>query len=115
MLCRPKIYLSQDDEIIEPSFVEVAPSIQETLDTHYVKRSFYPNGVFFQNFIDDRNIVNLFMFNIILEQALLCAIVQVQKATKMSVFFVRNFIMKMKRGVSVLLERCGSMKKFFKQ
>ena len=55
------------------------------------------------------------MFNIILEQALLCAIVQVQKATKMSVFFVRNFIMKMKRGVSVLLERYGSMKKFFKQ
>ena len=40
------IYLSQDDEIFEPSFVKVAPYIQGSLDTHYVKRSFSSNGVF---------------------------------------------------------------------
>ena len=34
------IYLSQDDEIIEPFFAKVAPDIQGTLDTYYVKRSF---------------------------------------------------------------------------
>ena len=39
------IYLSQDDEIIEPSFVKVAPYIQGALDTHYLKRWFNSNGV----------------------------------------------------------------------
>ena len=32
------IYLSQDDEIIEPSFVKVARYIQGTLGSHFVKR-----------------------------------------------------------------------------
>ena len=41
------IYLPQDDEIIEPSFVNVAPYIQGTLDTHYVKRFFNSNGLVF--------------------------------------------------------------------
>ena len=41
------VYLSQDDEIIEPSFVKVAPYIQGTLDTHYVQCSFNSNRVFF--------------------------------------------------------------------
>ena len=49
------------------------------------------------------------MFNIILEQTH-CAITQVQRATKMSVVFVRNFIMKMKRGFSALFARYDSMK-----
>ena len=35
------IYLSQVDEIIEPSFVKFAPYIQGTLDTHYVKRCLF--------------------------------------------------------------------------
>ena len=43
------------------------------------------------------------MFNIILEQTHLCVITQVQRATKMSVGFLTNFIMKIKRGCSVLL------------
>ena len=50
------------------------------------------------------------MFKIILEQILLCAIKQVQRATKISVVFVNNIIMKMKRGFSVLLARYGFMK-----
>ena len=50
------------------------------------------------------------MFKIILERTLLCAIPQFQRAMKMSVVFVRNFIMKMKRGFGVLLARYGSMK-----
>ena len=41
------IYISQDDDIIEPSFFKVAPYIQETLATHYEKRSFSSNGVCF--------------------------------------------------------------------
>ena len=40
---------------------------------------------------------------------LLCVIAQVQRATEMSVVFVMNFIMKMKRGYSVLLVRYDSM------
>ena len=51
-----------------------------------------------------------FMFNIILEQTLLWAMTQVQRATKMSVVFVRNLIMKMKRGFRILLARYGSIK-----
>ena len=50
------------------------------------------------------------MFKIILEQTLLCAIKQVQRATKINVVFVNNIIMKMKRGFSVLLARYGFMK-----
>ena len=53
------------------------------------------------------------MFNIFLEQILLRAIAQVQRATKMSVVIVRNFIMKVKRDFSVLLARYGSMKNAF--
>ena len=64
----------------------------------------------FSNFIDYRTISNLFMINIILEQTLLCAITKVQRATKISVAFVGNFIMKVKRGFSVHLLRYGSMK-----
>ena len=41
------IYLFQDDEIIKPSFVKVAPYIQRTLNTNYVKCSFNSNGDFF--------------------------------------------------------------------
>ena len=92
------IHLSQGNEKTKPSFVEVVLYIQGTRDTNYVKHSFKSNGVCFQNFIDHQTILNLFMFNIILEQTLLCTITKVQRATKMSVVFVRNFIMKMKRG-----------------
>ena len=48
------------------------------------------------HFIDHWTI--LIMFNIILEQTRLCAIILVQRATKMSVVFVRNLIMKVKCG-----------------
>ena len=40
----------------------------------------------------------------------LCAITQVQRAKKMNVVFVKNFIIKMKRGFSFRLARYGSMK-----
>ena len=50
------------------------------------------------------------MFKIILERVLLCAITKFQRAMKMSAVFVRNFIMKMKRGFGVLFARYGSMK-----
>ena len=67
------IYLSQDDEIIKPSFVKVASYIQETLDTHYVKRSFNSYEFCFLEFYRSSN--NLEPFHvIILEQTLLCAI-----------------------------------------
>ena len=61
------IYFSQDDKITEPLFVKVAPYIQGTLDTHYVKHSFNSNGVCFLEPYNHRTIFNLFMFNIILE------------------------------------------------
>ena len=48
------------------------------------------------------------MFNIILEQTLLCAITQFKGATKMIVVFKRK--MKMKPDFSVLFARYGSMK-----
>ena len=38
------IYLSQADEVIEPSLVKVAPYIQGILDTHYVKCCSNSNG-----------------------------------------------------------------------
>ena len=44
------ICLSQNDEVIEPSFVKIAPYVQGTLDTHYVERSFNSNGVCFLEF-----------------------------------------------------------------
>ena len=44
------IYDSQDDEIIEPSFVRTAPKIDGTLDVHHVKRSFNADGVCFLEF-----------------------------------------------------------------
>ena len=40
---------------------------------------------------------------------LLCVIAQVQRAKEMSLVFVMNFIMKIKRGFSVLLARYGYM------
>ena len=49
------IYPSQDDEIIEPSFVKVAPYIQRTLNLHYVKRFFNSNGVCFLEFYRSSN------------------------------------------------------------
>ena len=50
------------------------------------------------------------MFNIVLEQTLYCTTTQVQRATEMSVVFVRSFIMKLKLDFSTLLARYGSMK-----
>ena len=49
------ICLSQDDEIIDPSFVKVALYIDGTLDTHYVKRSFNSKGVCFLEFYRSLN------------------------------------------------------------
>ena len=49
------IYLSQDDEIIQPSFAKIAPYIQGTLDTHYAKRSFNSNGVYSLEFYRSSN------------------------------------------------------------
>ena len=54
------IYLSQDDEIIEPSFVKVAPYIQGTLDNHYVKCSFNSNGVCFLEYYRSLNYLEPF-------------------------------------------------------
>ena len=54
------IYLSQDDEIIEPSFVSVAPHIQGTLDTHYVKIFFNSNGLCFLEFYRSSNDLETF-------------------------------------------------------
>ena len=70
--------LYQDDEIIEPSFVKVAPDVQGTLDTHYVKRSCNSNGICFLEFYR--------------------SLKDIEPCNKVSVFFVRNFIMKMKRS-----------------
>ena len=52
-------------------------------------------------------ILNLFMFNINLEETLLCAITHVQRATKISMVFVREFTMKMKQYFNVFLMRYG--------
>ena len=40
-------YLFQESEIIEPSFVKVAPYVQENLNIYYVKHSFNSNGACF--------------------------------------------------------------------
>ena len=55
-------YLSQDDEIINQSFVKVAPYVQGTLDTHYVKRCFNSNGVCFLEFYRSSNDLESFLF-----------------------------------------------------
>ena len=65
------LYLSQDDEIIESSFVKVAPYIQGTLVWHILWTQM--------------EFAFRIMINIILEQTLLCKITQVQRATKISV------------------------------
>ena len=104
MLSIQSISFSQDEEVIEPSFVKVAPYIQGTLGTNYMKRPLNSNGVCYLKLYRSSNDLNLFMFNIFLKQTLLCVITQIQIATKISVVFVRNFIMKMKRGFSVLLQ-----------
>ena len=54
------------------------------------------------------------MFNIILQQTLLCAMTEVQRATKMSVAFVRNLMTKMKCGNIVLLAKYDSMRNVLK-
>ena len=54
------IYLSQYDEIMELSFVKVAPYIQETPNIHYGKRSFKSNGVCFVEFYALSNDLDLF-------------------------------------------------------
>ena len=40
-------YLFQESEIIEPSFVKVAPYVQENLNIYYVKHPFNSNGACF--------------------------------------------------------------------
>ena len=103
------IYLSQDDEMIEPLFVKVAPYIQGTLDTHYVKRSFNSNKVCFLECYRSLNDLEPFHFHCCSRvNTLVCD--HVQRATKMSVLFLRNFIMRMRNGFSVLLSRHGSIK-----
>ena len=49
------IYLSQDDEIIDPLLAHITPYIHETLDTHYVKRSFNSNGICILKFYRSSN------------------------------------------------------------
>jgi len=44
------VYLSQDDEIIEPSYVKNAPAIKGTLDIHCVKRGYNQENVCFLEF-----------------------------------------------------------------
>ena len=95
------IYLSQDDEIIKPLFAKVAPDIQGTVDTYYVKRSFNSTEVCFLEFY--RSSKDLEPFHVQHYPF------QVQKATKVGVVFVRNFIMKMKSHFSVLFVRYGFM------
>ena len=104
------IRLSQVDEIIELAFVIVFPYIEGTLGTHYVKRCFNSNRVYFLEFDRSSNNLEPFHVQYYSQANTLCAITQVQRATKMSVVFVRNVIMKMKGGFSVLLARYGSMK-----
>ena len=51
--CVPSIkslYMSQEDEIIEPSFVKNAPVIKGTLDVHYIKRDYNLETVCFLEF-----------------------------------------------------------------
>ena len=55
-------------------------------------------------------ILNLFMFNLILEQTLLCAMTQVERAMQMKIFFITNSILKMKYCFSVILARYDSIK-----
>ena len=94
------IYLSRHDQIIEPLFVKVAPYIQRTLDTHYVKRPFNSKEVCVLDFYRSSNDL----------ETLLCAMTEVQRARKTSVIFVRNLMMQMKCGFSVLLAKYGSMR-----
>ena len=56
-----------------------------------------------------RTILNVFMFIIILEQTLLRAITQIQRATKMSPVFLKNFNMKIKHVFSAFVARYASM------
>ena len=51
------LYLSQEDEIIEPSFVRNAPAIKGTLDLHHINRDYNLENVCFLEFYylsDDR-------------------------------------------------------------
>ena len=40
-------YLSQEDEIIDPSYVKNARAIKRTLDVHYIKRDYNPENFWF--------------------------------------------------------------------
>ena len=44
------LYLSREDEIIEPSFVKNAPAIKRTLDVHHIKRDYNLENVCFLEF-----------------------------------------------------------------
>ena len=44
------LYLSQEDEIIEPSFVKNVPAIKGTLDVHHIKRDYNLENVCFLEF-----------------------------------------------------------------
>ena len=44
------LYLSQEDEIIEPSFVKNTPAIKGTLDVHYIKPDYNLENVCFLKF-----------------------------------------------------------------
>ena len=46
------LYSSQEDEIIQPSFVKNAPAIKGTLDVHYIKRDYNLENVCFLEFYD---------------------------------------------------------------
>ena len=104
------IYLSQDDEISEPSFVKVAPYIHGTLDTHYVKCSFNSNGVCFLKFYRSSNDLEPFHVQFCSRANTLLCDYRGSESNKNECRFCKDFIMKMKRGFSVLLARYGSMK-----
>ena len=46
------LYLSQEDEIIESSFVKNAPAIKRILDVHHIKRDYNLENVCFLEFCD---------------------------------------------------------------
>ena len=90
--------LYQDDEIIEPSFVKVAPYIQGTLDTHYVKRSCNSNGICFLEFYRSLKDIEPFHVQCYSRANNLVCDHTGSESNEVSVFFVRNFMMKMKRS-----------------
>ena len=61
------LYLSQEDEIIEPSFVKNAAAIKGTLDVHHTKRDYNLKNVCFLEFHICQMIRNLFILSITLD------------------------------------------------